>query len=51
VSLRVIFTYAAIAFTLWWIIQQPANASHIIDNAGAMLQAAADGLSHFFASI
>ena len=50
-SLRVIFTYAAIAFTLWWIIQQPANASHIISDAGAMLRTAADGLSHFVASI
>jgi hypothetical protein len=51
VKLRQILTYAAIAFVIWWIIQQPTNAAHLIHNIGTLLTTAATGLSHFVSSI
>ena len=43
--------YAAIAFVVWWVIEQPANAAHIVHNIGTFLSTAAAGLSHFVANI
>ena len=43
--------YAAIAFVVWWIIEQPASAAHIVHNIGTFLSTAAGGLSHFVANI
>jgi len=46
-----LITYAAIAFVVWWVIQQPTNAAHLVHNIGTLLSSAANGLSHFVASI
>ena len=46
-----IITYLVIAFVIWWLIQQPASAGHLIHNIGALLSQAAHGVSTFIASI
>jgi len=51
VKLKTILTYAAIAFVLWWVIQEPTNAAHLVHNIGSLLSQAAHGLSNFVASI
>ena len=48
---RQILTYALIAFAIWWVIQQPTSAGHLMHNIGALLSQAAHGLSNFVASI
>ena len=46
-----ILTYVVIAFIIWWVIQQPTSAAHLVHNIGALLSEAAHGLSNFVASI
>lgn len=48
---RTILMYLFIAFVIWWIIQQPTNAAHLVHNIGTLLTDAANGLSHFVTSI
>ena len=50
-KLKTILTYAAVAFVVWWVIQQPEAAAHLVHNIGSLLTTAATGLSHFVASI
>ena len=50
-KLRTILTYAAIAFVIWWVVQQPTSAAHLVHNIGSLLSEAAHGLSNFVASI
>ena len=50
-KLSKILTYAAIAFVVWWVIQQPTSAAHLVHNIGNLLSTAAHGLSNFVASI
>ena len=33
-SIKTTLTWAAIAFLIWWIIQQPESAEHLVQNAG-----------------
>jgi hypothetical protein len=51
VKLGDVLKWAIIAFIAWWIIQQPANAAHLVHNIGSLLSSAANGLSHFVSSI
>jgi hypothetical protein len=51
VNVKQIAGYALIAFLLWWIIQQPTSAAHLVHNIGTFLSTAANGLSHFVSSI
>ena len=46
-----ILKWVIIAFVVWWIIQEPGNAAHLVHNIGNLLTSAASGLSHFVASI
>lgn len=48
---RQIIGYLAIAFVIWWVIQEPASAGHLVHNIGALLSQAAHGMSNFVASI
>jgi hypothetical protein len=48
---RQIITYLLIAFVIWWIIQEPTSAAHLVHNIGALLSEAAHGLSRFVANI
>ena len=50
-KLKTILTYAVIAFVIWWVIQQPTSAAHLVHNIGTLLSEAAHGLSNFVASI
>ncbi len=50
-KLKDVLTYAAIAFVIWWVVQQPANAAHLIHNIAGLLTNAAKGLSNFVANI
>jgi hypothetical protein len=51
VSFGNILKWLAIAFVIWWVIQEPTNAAHLVHNIGNFLTSAASGLSHFVASI
>jgi hypothetical protein len=51
VNLKTVLTWAGVAFVLWWIIQQPTAAAHLVHNFGSFLSTAAGGLSHFVSSI
>jgi hypothetical protein len=51
VNLKTILTYAAIAFAIWWVVQQPANAAHLIHNIAGLLTSLAKGLSNFVSSV
>jgi hypothetical protein len=51
VNLKQILTYAVIAFLIWWVVQQPANAAHLIHNIAGFLTSLAKGLSSFVTSI
>jgi len=51
VKLSRILTYLLIAFIIWWVIQQPTSAAHLVHNIGTFLSTAAHGLSNFVASI
>ncbi len=50
-NLKTIAGWAALAFIVWFVIEQPANAGHIVHNIGSFLATAASGFSHFVASI
>jgi hypothetical protein len=51
VNIKTIAGWAAIAFVVWWVIQQPTNAAHLVHNIGTFLSSAATGFSHFVSSI
>ncbi len=51
VNLKTILGWAAVAFLIWFVIEQPTNAGHIVHNIGTFLATAASGFSHFVASI
>jgi hypothetical protein len=46
-----IITYLLIAFLIWWVIQEPASAGHLVHNIGSLLSQAAHGMSNFVSSI
>ena len=50
-KLSSILKWMIIAFVIWWVVQQPSNAAHLVHNIGTFLSSAATGLSHFVASI
>jgi hypothetical protein len=51
VSLKTVLGWAAVAFLIWWVIQQPTSAAHLVHNIGTLLTTAASGISHFIATI
>ncbi len=50
-TLKTILGWLAVAFIVWWVIEQPTGAAHIVHNNGTFLTTVSAGLSHFFASI
>ena len=50
-SLKTILGWLALAFVAWWVIMQPGDAKHVVDNIGTFLTWAAHGVSDLFASI
>jgi hypothetical protein len=51
VKLKTVIQWAAVIFVLWWIIQQPTSAAHLVNNIGNFLSTAANGFSHFISTI
>jgi hypothetical protein len=49
-SLKTVLGWCAVAFVLWWVIEAPDSAAHLVHNIGTFLTTAAHGLSNFFAS-
>jgi hypothetical protein len=50
-KLKTILTYAAIAFALRWVIQQPTESAHVEQHAASLLATVFRGIRNFFASI
>ena len=50
-NLKTIAGYAVIAFLIWWVIEQPDGAAHVVHNIGNFLTAAAHGISSFFTKV
>ncbi len=46
-----VLKWALVAFVVWWIIQEPQNAAHLVHNIGSLLSSAANGLSRFVGNI
>jgi hypothetical protein len=51
VNLKTVLGWLAVAFVIWWIIEDPTGAAHVVNNIGAFLTSAAHGISTFFASL
>jgi hypothetical protein len=51
VNLKTVLTWAAVAFLVWWAIQQPTSAAHVVHNISSALTAAASGISRFIATV
>lgn len=51
VSLRSLLGWLATAFVVWWVIEQPAGAAHVVNNIGTFLTTVSSGLSAQFAKI
>jgi hypothetical protein len=51
VNAKTVVGWAAVAFVVWWVIEQPPAAAHLIHNIGTYLSTAASGLSDFAARI
>lgn len=50
-KLKSVLTWAGVAFAIWWVIQQPDSAAHLVHNIGSFLSTAATGISHFIATV
>ncbi|MGH3185456.1 MAG: hypothetical protein ACRDOE_26620, partial [Streptosporangiaceae bacterium] len=51
VGLKTILGWSVLAFAIWWMIEQPTNALHLVHNIGTFLSTAGNRLSQFVASI
>jgi hypothetical protein len=51
VKLQDVLKWLIVAFIVWWVVQEPTNAAHLVHNIGTLLSSAANGLSHFVSSI
>ncbi|HZI75808.1 MAG TPA: hypothetical protein VFD73_17650, partial [Gemmatimonadales bacterium] len=51
VNAKTLMGWVAIAFVVWWVIEEPASAAHLVHNIGAFLSTAAHGLSSFVTSV
>jgi len=49
--MKTVLGWVALAFVVWWVIEQPAAAAHLVHNIGAFLSTMATGLSNFIASV
>jgi hypothetical protein len=51
VNLKTVLGWLAVAFVIWWIIEAPTGAPHLVHNVGIFITSAAHGISNFFASL
>jgi len=50
-NLKSIAGWLALALVIWWVIQEPTSAAHVVHNIGTFLSTAASGITKFFTSI
>ena len=50
-KLSKILQWLAIAFVIWFVVEQSTSAGHIVHNAGTLLSTMATGFAHFITSI
>lgn len=50
-NLKIVLGWLAAAFIIWWVIEDPDGAAHVIHNIGTFLSSFATGISRFFASL
>ena len=50
-KLKDILKWVVLAFLVWWVIESPGNAAHLVHNIGTFLSNAASGVSRFASSI
>ena len=50
-NLKTVLGWVVLAFVVWWVIEQPTAAAHLVHNIGVFLSSAARGLASFFASL
>ena len=50
-NLKTVLGWLAVAFVIWWIIEDPTRAADIVHNIGTFLVTATYGISSFFASL
>lgn len=48
---KTIVGWAVIAFVVWWVIESPDAAAHLVHNIGTFLSTSASGLSNFVSGI
>jgi len=51
VNIKTVLGWLALAFVIWWVIEDPTAAAHVVHNIGTFLTSAAHGISTFFASL
>jgi hypothetical protein len=51
VNVKTVLSWAALAFVVWWVIEQPTAAAHLVHTIGNFLSTAASGFAHFMSSI
>ena len=50
-SLKTVLGWLALAFVLWWIIEEPESAAAVVRDIGNFLSNAANGIARFFSSL
>ncbi len=50
-DLKTIAGWAAVAFIIWWVIEEPTSAANVTTNIGSFLTTAGNGITRFFASV
>ncbi len=50
-TFKTVAGWAADAFLVWFVIEQPVAAAHIVHNIGTFLDGAAHGLQNFYGQI
>jgi len=51
VKLKTVVGWLAVAFLIWWVVEDPTAAAHVVNNIGKFLTNLAHGISTFFASL
>jgi hypothetical protein len=51
VNLKTVLGWLAVAFVIWWIIEDPSGAAHVVHNIGDFLASAARGIATFFSQL
>jgi hypothetical protein len=45
---KAIAGWLALALVIWWVIESPTGASHLVHNIGSFLDSAGSGITSFF---